>query len=70
MTRPLRPRWFSRARLRDAGHPRLLGVLELPPRGGISLELHLVRLTTDGASIGAWFDESGRRWSFVEAGRA
>ncbi|HEU4412830.1 MAG TPA: hypothetical protein VFS43_46740 [Polyangiaceae bacterium] len=65
-----RPRWFPRSRLRHPTSPRLLGVLELPPLGGVALELHLVRLAPGAPCVGAWLDERGRRWAIVEAGRA
>ncbi|HEU4411662.1 MAG TPA: hypothetical protein VFS43_40840 [Polyangiaceae bacterium] len=65
-----RPRWFPRSRLRHPTSPRLLGVLELPPRAGVALELHLVRLTPGAPCRGAGFDDRGRRWRLVEAGRA
>lgn len=66
----IRPRWFSRHRLRRSTSPRLLGVIELPPIGGVSLEMHLVRLAPGDTCVAAWFDEGGRRWALVEAGRA
>lgn len=70
MSRHDRPLWFARARLPHA--PRaLLGVLELPRRPGApALELHLARPRGGRPSLAAWFDDTGRRWRVVEAGRA
>jgi len=40
------------------------------PVAGVALELHRVRLAPGAPCRGAWFDERGRRWRLVEAGRA
>jgi hypothetical protein len=59
-----------RSALRHPTSPRLIGVLELPPRADVALELHLVRPDPGAPCRGAWFDERGRRRALVEAGWA
>ncbi|HEU4406793.1 MAG TPA: hypothetical protein VFS43_16115 [Polyangiaceae bacterium] len=57
---------MSRRRPRDASATKV----ELPPSGGVALELHLVRLAPGPPCLGAWGDERGRPWAAIEAGRA